>query len=146
MDGEQGYLRAKRLLHEHYGNEYKLSTAYAEKALNWPAIKPEDPKALNEYVLFLKGCCNTMAKMDYMNELNVALTLKAIVMKLPFKLQDKWRAKAQEILEGNSKITFIDLVQFIERQAKIWSNPIFGDIQEMVTNKSKRPNTGKSIF
>jgi len=61
-----------------------------------------------------------MAKMDYMNELNVASTLKAIVMKLPFKLRDKWRAKAQELLEGNSKITFADLVQFIERQANIW--------------------------
>lgn len=62
MDGEQGYLRAKHLLHEHYGNEYKLSTAYIEKALHWPGIKPEDPKALNEHVLFLKGCCNAMTK------------------------------------------------------------------------------------
>lgn len=56
MDGDQGYFRAKRLLHEHFGNEYKISTAYIEKALKWPTIKPKDPKALNEYVLYLKGC------------------------------------------------------------------------------------------
>lgn len=86
-----------------------------------------------------------MTKMtDCMNELNVASTLNAIVMKLPFKLQDKWRTTAQEKLEGNSKIIFTDLVQFIEKQAKICSNPIFGDIQESVSNSSKRPNTNKS--
>lgn len=125
----QGYFSAKRLLREHFGNEYKISTAYIEKALNWPTIKPEDPKTLNEYVLYLKGCWNAMTKMtDYMNELNVASTLKAIVMKLPFKLRDKRRTTAQEKLEGNGKITFTDLVQFIEKQAKICSNPIFGDI------------------
>lgn len=89
MDGDQGYLRAKRLLHEHYGNEYNIFTAYIEKALSWPAIKAEDPNALNEYALYLKACCNAMAKMDYMNELNVDSTFKAIVMKLPFKLRDK---------------------------------------------------------
>ncbi len=87
MDGDQGYLRAKHLLHEHYGNQYNIFTAYIEKALSWPAIKAEDPKASNEYALYLKACCNlpnAMARMDYMNELNAASTLKAIVMKLSF--------------------------------------------------------------
>jgi len=39
MDGNQGHLRAKRLLLEQFGNEYKISTAYIEKVLNWPNIK-----------------------------------------------------------------------------------------------------------
>lgn len=42
MDGNQGYPRAKCLLREHFGNEYKISTAYTEKALYWPTIKSED--------------------------------------------------------------------------------------------------------
>ncbi|KAK0138796.1 hypothetical protein N1851_024658 [Merluccius polli] len=147
MGGEQGYLRAKRSLLEHFGNEYKISTAYIEKVLNWPNIKPEDPKALNEYSLYLKGCCNAMAKMNYMDELNVASTLKAIVTKLPYKLRDRWRTKAQAKLEDNtSRITFTDLVQFIEKQAKICSNPIFGDIQEPVASRNKRPNVSKTLF
>ncbi len=44
---------------------------------------------------------------------------------------------------------FAHLVQFIEKQAKIWSNQIFGDIQETVAtaaSKSKRHNTNKSVF
>lgn len=65
MDGNQGYLRAKCLLCEHFRNEYKISTAYTEKALNWPTIKYEESKALNDYALYLKGCCNAMAKLDY---------------------------------------------------------------------------------
>lgn len=144
MEGDQGYLRAKHLLHEHFGNEYKISTAYIERVLNWPNIKPEDPKALNEFALYLNGCCNVMTKLNYMNELNTASTLKSIVMKLPYKLRDKWRTKAQEKVESNSKITFTELVQFIEKQAKICSNPIFGDIQDSVVSRNKRPNASKS--
>ena len=135
MDGNQGYLRAKRLLHEQFGNEYKISMAYIDKALSWPSIKPEDPKALKDFVLYLKGCCNSMERLDYMKELNVASNLKAIVMKLPYKLRDKWRTKAQERLESNSTITFTDLVEFIEKQSKICSNPIFGDIQDAISSR-----------
>lgn len=107
MKGDQGYLRATGLLHEHFDNEYKIYTAYIEKLLNWPSIKPEDPKALNEFALYLKGCCNGMTKLNYIDELNTAF-----VMKLPYKLRDRWRTKVQEKLESNSKITFTEIVQF----------------------------------
>ncbi|KAL2083621.1 hypothetical protein ACEWY4_021394 [Coilia grayii] len=145
MGGDQGYHTAKRLLHEHFGNAYKMSTAYIEKVLNWPNIKPEDPKALSEFALYLRGCCNVMSNLDYMNELNVASNLKAIVMKLPYKLRDRWRTSVQEKLdEHNRMLSFTELVQFIEKQAKICSNPIFGDIQD--TNRNKKSNVSKAVF
>lgn len=50
-----------------------------------------------------------MEKIDYMKELNVASTLKAIVMKLSYNLRDKWQNKAQGKLENNSTIMFTDL-------------------------------------
>lgn len=31
--------------YQHFGIEYTIATAYTEKALNWPALKPEDNKA-----------------------------------------------------------------------------------------------------
>lgn len=60
MTPSQGYLRAKALLKENFGNEVKIASSYKEKALSRKAIKSEDTKALQEYSLFLRSCCNTM--------------------------------------------------------------------------------------
>ena len=52
MAPEYGFAQAKRLLQEHFGNEYKIATAYIEKVLAWTAIKAEDVNALQAYSLF----------------------------------------------------------------------------------------------
>ena len=39
MAPERGYAMAKGLLQEHFGNQYKIATAYIEKALAWQTIK-----------------------------------------------------------------------------------------------------------
>lgn len=72
--------------------------------------------------------------------------MKTIVIKLPYKLQDKWQTKAQgKLEERNSKITITDFVQFIEKQAKICSNAILRDLQESVISRNKRSNASKSL-
>lgn len=89
MDPNRGFQNAKKLLQDNYGNKYKIASAYIERALSWPLIKAEDPKALQAYSLFLRGCCNSMQNMAYMDELDVASNLKAIALKLPFKVREK---------------------------------------------------------
>ena len=46
---ELGFQRAKALLTEHFGSEYKISSAYMDKIINWPSIKPEDVSALQSF-------------------------------------------------------------------------------------------------
>lgn len=57
MSPDRGYQKAKRLLKENFGNEYKLSCAYLEKALSWPLVKSEDSRSLQDYAMFLRSCC-----------------------------------------------------------------------------------------
>lgn len=82
MAPEHGYIMAKGLLQEHFANEYKISTAYIDKALAWPSIKSEDVKALQAYALFLR-CCNTMVELHYMQELDMPSNMKMVISKLP---------------------------------------------------------------
>lgn len=61
MAPDRGYALAKRLLKEHFGNEFNVSTAYMEKALHWSTLKAEDVHELQAYAfLFLHTCCNTI--------------------------------------------------------------------------------------
>ncbi|XP_030596228.1 uncharacterized protein LOC115787620 [Archocentrus centrarchus] len=133
MAPERGYIVAKDLLQEHFGNEYKLSTAYIDKALAWPSVKSEDVKALQAYALFLRGCCNAMEELHYMQELDMPGNMKMVISKLPYKLRERWRAVAHDIMETyNQRAHFTDVVVFLEKHVRILSDPIFGDIEAHV--------------
>ena len=71
MNPERGFSVAKELLQEHFGNPYKIAAAYMEKALAWEMIKSEDTKSLQTYCLFLRGCCNVMEELPYVQELDM---------------------------------------------------------------------------
>lgn len=140
VDPERGYTQAKALLQEHFGNEHRISAAYMEKALSWSSIKSEDVKALHDYSLFLRGCCNVMNDVQYMYELDMPANMLTILRKLPYKLRDRWRTIACEIQERRrQRAVFSDLVHFIERQAKIVNDPVFGNIQDA------SPKLGRSM-
>lgn len=96
---DRGYIKAKALLEEHFGNEQKIASAYMDKALAWPVIKSEDIKALQAYGLFLGGCCNAMDEIQYMSELNIPPNMQTVIKKLPYKLKDKWRTVACDTQE-----------------------------------------------
>lgn len=94
MAPEQGYLEAKRLLKARFGDEYKISMAYLDKALNWPTIKTDDTKALESYALFLTSCSNTMSDLEYLDEMENVANMHTIVAKLPYRLRERFRSVA----------------------------------------------------
>lgn len=151
MDSQAGYAEARRLLNEHFGDPYRLSNAYIQKALNWNTIKPEDGKELHSYALYLRGCCNIVRSLPDMTELNTPSNLKLILSKLPYKLRERWRTKACEIQENTQRrARFHHIVEFLEKQARILLDPVFGSIQDSAikvsrTTELKRPLTKKSF-
>lgn len=38
-----------------------------DKILGWPVVKAEDVKTLQELALLLRGCCNAMTEIQYMD-------------------------------------------------------------------------------
>lgn len=122
---EQGHLQAR------FGNEQRIATACMEKALGWSPVKSEDVKALQAFALFLRVCCNAMEDVSYMSEMNMPSNMRAIILKLPYKMRAKWRNIAYELQEKHRRQAgFSDIVNFIERQVSIASNPLFGNIQD----------------
>ncbi|KAL1262250.1 hypothetical protein QQF64_007515 [Cirrhinus molitorella] len=54
-----------------------------------------------------------------------------IMMKLPYRLREKWRTIACEFQERNGcRLKFTDMVDFIEHQVKILTDPLFVDIKD----------------
>ena len=137
MEPERGYEHARQLLKKKYGDEYKIGMAYIEKAMSWPAIKSEDSSALDSFSVFLTGCRNTMEDIDYMKEMDHPKNLKAVVSKLPYKLREKRRGVAYQVMEKQRRtVSFGDLTDFLEEQVRIITNPLFGNIKEEMNDRS----------
>lgn len=100
-------------------------------------------------LFFLRGCCNAIEEIEYMEELEKPSNLKTVIMKLPCKLRENWRTVACELLERhNRRAQFRDIVTFVERQVKMSSDPLFGDIQstQTVQQKPQPRNTIRNNF
>ena len=147
MSSDRAYNEARRLLQRHYGDELKIANAYLDKALKWPQIKSEDGKALRAYALFLVGCRNTMDDIEFMEEMDNPTNMRVVVSKLPYKLKEKWRTTAFEIHEkGRGRARFSNLVDFIDRQAKVALDPLFGEVVEKHQTTEKENNTEKGTI
>ncbi|KAL2082024.1 hypothetical protein ACEWY4_021842 [Coilia grayii] len=140
MTPSKGYREAKRLLRKHYGDELRIASAYIDKALKWPQVKSDDGKALSAYAMFLIGCRNSVQDLEFLEEMDNPTNLRTVISKLPYKMKERWRAEAFELQERRGRrARFADLVNFIDRQAKIATDPLFGNISD------SRPTTSGKI-
>ncbi len=147
MMPNKGYCEAKRLLHKHYGDELRIASAYIDKALKWPQVKSDDGKALSAYAMFLIGCRNTMEDIEFLEEMDNPTNLRTVVSKLPYKLKERWRAEAYDIKERRGRrARFADLVNYIDRQARIAMVPFLEISQTAAQSQVERLTKKKSIM
>ena len=128
MPTERGYKEARRLFETRYGNQHKIAARSVDRILNWPSIKVEDIDAMDDFSIALRTCYNSMEDMlTGTSELDHPRTMRKILEKLPLHIQDRWRRLADDVSEHERRIVaFKDLVDFVEREARIVTNPLFG--------------------
>ena len=122
MDG--GYLQARRLLKENYGDPYKIANAFLQKASEWPILKYGDDKGLNQFSVFLIQCCS-MKSLSYMKLLDHPHSIQNLVTKLPLSMQERWRREAKAIHERGQEITLADLSKLVKNEVDLVNDPIF---------------------
>ena len=124
-----GYEEACKLLKKKFGDEYRVASAYESKALAWPSIKAEDCTALNKFAIFLSSCKNALAGSQYASKFDQPGNIQKLIFKLPFNMRERWRRSADDIMERQFRpVEFNDLVAFMDQEARIATNPVFGNI------------------
>ena len=143
MQPSDGFTRAIKLLSEKYGNEYHVAQSFSKKMREWPSLKPEDGTAMEEFATFLLGCQNYMEGLKSLSHLDNVSEIKVLVMKLPYKIRERWRIQADNLIERRNNIRFEDFVEFVIAQARILNRPIFGDIKDPPSSVQSKQTTTK---
>ncbi|XP_068690788.1 uncharacterized protein [Montipora foliosa] len=136
---------ARKLLKKRFGDEYRVASAYESKALAWPPIKSEDSTALNKFAIFLSSCKNALAGSQYASKFDQPGNIQKLIFKLPFNTRERWRRSADDIMERHLRpVEFNDLVAFMDREARIATNPVFGNIsgndQPFFNSRERKPS------
>ena len=128
MDPSEGYKEARRLLERRYGDSERIATAYVNQVLDWKNIKADDVTGLDEFSIMLTNCKNAVTRVKFgLNELENPKTMRRILEKLPYYMQERWRRHVYKITETESRsVNFNDIVVFIDEEARVQSNPLFG--------------------
>lgn len=56
LEARTGYVAARKEFQDRYGDPEIVAQAYVRKALDWPVIKPENSKSLDDFAIFLTEC------------------------------------------------------------------------------------------
>ncbi|XP_071944927.1 uncharacterized protein [Antedon mediterranea] len=141
-EGDRGYKEARKAMGKRFGNKYKMTEAYMEKAQSIDEIRSEDASALSNFSLFLLECRNAMEDLNYLSELNHTKNIQMLVAKLPYRLRG--RTTTDYIQEEKMRtVTFDDFVEFVEKQSRIANNPVYGSLNSERASKPQREKTQK---
>ena len=124
-DRDTCFTNAMSLLKQQYGDPYRISSAYLKELHQWPKIKGNDASAFRSFNHFLIKC-KIYKKKGHLQELDSAENLRALVLKFPVNLQDKWNRRADRIKTTESRIAeFGDFCSFIDTESRIVNDPIY---------------------
>ena len=128
LDASVGYERARQLLEKRYGNREQITAAHIDRILCWPKIGRDETAKLDEFSIELASCQNALSCFQYGSaELDNPRTIRTLLEKLPFNLQDRWRRFIDRIINDSDRLVkFQDLVDFLGDEVRIMSNPAYG--------------------
>ncbi|XP_072173108.1 uncharacterized protein [Diadema setosum] len=125
MHPDDGYLHARTLLADRFGNNYKVSDAWIKKVTEGPAIQ-NNPKRLRDFADQLKTCAETLTALGMLHEMSSRSELVKVIERLPFHLKSRWLRHVKTIRDMGRSRNICDAVEFIMVAAEELNDPIFG--------------------
>ena len=145
LDATIGYNAAIKEFNERYGSNDVVANAFINKALNWPQVKGDNPKSLDDFGIFLVECENAIKSLEAVRILEYPNNLQQLVKKLPFYIQEKWRTIVQNTKTKGSLIKFCQLVELVKGEAKKANDPMYGKAA-LSNNSHGHPKKSKGTY
>lgn len=145
LEDEGAYDAIKQILHDRYGNPYKVSQAYLSKLASWPKVSG-DPKSLQRLVDFLKSVRTAMVSVPNLSNLNHSQENAKLKQLLPQWLKRKWNKHAVLYSKSHSNTfpEFSVFVEFLDSESELLNHPIAVEGEVTVRNSDKRQTPGIS--
>ena len=149
LPGEEGFSRAKEILHNSFGQSHIITHAYIDRVTKGGLIRDGDGEQLLQLARDMENYEINLTQLGCESEINAQSNLERIVTRLPRNMQAEWAKEAFVLLEKGKIPTFKNLTSFVTLKAKLASSA-FGKLigsrpQEDRYSKPKRTFQGSSF-
>ena len=143
MSPEEGYLKAKKLLRDRFGDPFIVTECWVEKVTKEGTVVQKD--GLQDFADELRSCYECLKAAGCTAEIDSQRVLLKIAERLPTYLKARWIKEVHSIKSRESRVPSAgDLVTFVEMAAAEATDPVFGSL--LGTNKhEKRKNNARSF-
>jgi len=143
MPSSEGYLRARELLRDRFGNPFTVTTAFIERVTAGSTIKDT---GLRTYSDELRNGYEMLKAMNCLAEINVQSNLLKIVCRLPNYIQNRWRREATRIKRERGQLPcFLDIVNLVEEAAEEANDPVFGSASRSSAKNQQAPSSSQFV-
>lgn len=127
-----GYVRARHLLQERFGDTYAISASWVNRVTSGARITND---SLQDFADELLSFRETLYATDCLSEINQRVLVQ-VVERLQVYLQHRWKHQATKIRVNAGNPGIDDLVRFVQSAAREVNDPVYGTLG--VSNKSKQ--------
>ena len=130
--------KALSMLEEKFGQKYMITNACINKLISNPKINLSNKEEFRKFTHSARKVYETLLSIHSLSYINTPANLKEVVRLLPLHNQRKFVTQARKIRDSRKdEPTFLDLVQFLEQLEREIFDPIYGNITDRITSKSK---------
>ena len=123
MHPERGYVRARQLPKDRYGDEFVIAELWGQCLLN-----TNTRMSLREFADELRAGYESLDALDALDELQTQGNLSEIIKKLPAYLQNKWRDVVRRLkVHERRRPDLQDVMEYVEEAAAVASDPVYGN-------------------
>ncbi|XP_059092211.1 uncharacterized protein LOC131887601 [Tigriopus californicus] len=124
VDDQVCYDEAKRLLKRRYGNDIYIANKFMEELRNWPQVKDNCVKGLQDIYSAMIRCSSIVVD----SELNSPRFIGELLQKFSYHVRNSWRTIVlRSRRDPGSRETFQLFVRFVEDLLDKASDPIYGE-------------------
>ncbi|KAL8595749.1 hypothetical protein ACOMHN_012168 [Nucella lapillus] len=127
LKSQNAFHQAMMLLETRFGHPSMVAQAFRKKLEEWPTIISRDPIGLRRYADYLRQCVVASQEVGGLRDLDDPHCLKRVLGKLPEYFKDRWARMVQPTRKQHGDYpVFTYLADFLEKEADICNNPVFG--------------------
>ncbi|XP_022779007.1 uncharacterized protein LOC111320624 [Stylophora pistillata] len=139
MSFSAGYAKARKLLKERFGDDYKISEMWVKKVTEGPTVRHGKGRYLQDLADNLRSCEETLEAMSKLKEIDTCRSMVKTVERLPQSLRSRWRKLVVKALEATGRYPSIaKLTHFVSEAAREGTDPVFGVSQSKSKDFSGR--------
>ena len=98
MDDALGYLKARKLLQQTFGQKFQIAKACVDSLTNGPMLHVNDKPSLISFSADINSCMNTLKGMNYLHKMDNLDVITKVAKRLPHQWLSGWQAEVDSLI------------------------------------------------